>query len=104
VYHVSDNYKLYNVILVIRDTLGSHIGANITDQLFDALRDHQISSNQIAYFPADNASNNDIALAELLKRIILDLVISRSYCASYIYNLVYTAILFRVDKDALDNT
>jgi hypothetical protein len=31
VHYLRDDYKLYNVVLVMRDTLGSHIGANIAD-------------------------------------------------------------------------
>jgi len=46
----------------MRDTLGSHTGANIADQLFDVLKDYQISRSQIAFFVADNATNNDKAL------------------------------------------
>jgi hypothetical protein len=32
------------------DTLGSHTGANIAEQLFDVLKDYQIYGYQIAYF------------------------------------------------------
>jgi hypothetical protein len=86
------------------DTLGSHTGANIADQLFDVLKDFQISSNQISYFVADNATNNDKALAVLIERVDFDLIASRLRCASHIFNLVYTAILFRVlDKEDLED-
>jgi hypothetical protein len=71
----------------MRDTLGSHTRANIADHLFDVLKEYQISGNQIAYFVADNATNN--------------LVASRLRCAGHIFNLVCTAILFGVpDKEA----
>jgi hypothetical protein len=77
VYYLRDDNKLYNVVLIIRDTLGSYIGANIADYLFDVLKEYQISGNQIAYFTANNATNNDTALAALLERIAIDLVASR---------------------------
>ena len=62
VHYLGNDYKLHNVVLAMRDTLGSHTRANIADQLFDVLKDYQISGNQIAYFAADNATNNDKAL------------------------------------------
>jgi len=98
VHYLGDDNKLHNVVLAMRDTLGSHTGANIADHLFDVLKDYQISGNQIAYFAADNATNNDKALKLLLERITLDPVTSRLRCAGYIFNLVCTAILFRVDS------
>ena len=39
-YYIRDNYKVHNVVLAIRNTLGSHIGANIADLLFDVLKDY----------------------------------------------------------------
>jgi hypothetical protein len=87
----------------MRDTLGSQTGANIADHLFDVLRDYQISSNQIAYFVVENATNNDKALQLLSERVTLDPVTSRLRCAGHIFNLVYTAILFGVDEESLDD-
>ena len=87
----------------MRDTLGSYTRANIADQLFDVLKDYQISSNQIAYFAADNATNNDKALQYLSERVTLDPTTSRLRCTSHIFNLVYTAILFGVDKESVED-
>jgi hypothetical protein len=85
------------------NTLSSYTSANITNLLFDILKDYQISSNQIAYFAADNATNNDTALKHLLERVTLDLVTLRLRYAGYIYNLVCTAILFKVDSVAIED-
>jgi hypothetical protein len=87
----------------MRDTLGSHTGANIADHLFDVLKDYQISGSQIAFFAADNATNNDKALQLLSERVTLDPVASRLRYTGHIFNLVCTAILFGADKDALDD-
>jgi hypothetical protein len=87
----------------MRDTLSSHTSANITDQLFDVLKDYQISRSQIAFFAADNATNNDKALQHLAERVTLDPVESRLRYASHIFNLVCTAIFFGVDEHALDD-
>jgi hypothetical protein len=102
VHYLGDDDKLHNVVLVMRDTLGSHTGANMADHLFDVLKEYQISGNQIAYFAADNATNNDTALAALSERVAIDPVASRLRCAGHIFNLVCTAILFgKPDKAAL---
>jgi hypothetical protein len=102
VYYLRDDNKLYNVVLTIQDTLGSHTRANIADHLFDVLKEYQISGNQIAYFAANNATNNDIALTALLERIAIDLVALRLRYTGYIFNLIYTTILFgKPDKAAL---
>jgi hypothetical protein len=102
VYYLRDDNKLYNVVLIMRDTLGSHIRANMADHLFDVLKEYQISSNQIAYFAADNATNNDTALTALSERMAIDPVASRLRCVGHIFNLMCTAILFgKPDKAAL---
>ena len=103
VHYLRDDYKLHNVVLALSNTLGSHTGANIADQLFDVLKDYQISGNQIAYFAADNATNNDKALKVLSERVTLDPIKSRLRCAGHILNLVCTAILFGVDSEALED-
>ena len=103
-HYLSDDYKLHNVVLTMYNTLKSHTGANIADYLFDVLKDYQISGNQIAYFVADNATNNDTALKHLLERVTLNLVTSRLRYAGHIYNLVCTVILFGVDSIALEDS
>jgi hypothetical protein len=103
VHYLGDDYKLHNVVLALRDTLGSHTGENIADHLFDVLKDYQISGSQIAFFAADNATNNDKALKLLSDRVTLNPVTSRIRCAGHIFNLVCSAILFGVDAEALED-
>jgi hypothetical protein len=104
VHYLGNDYKLYNVVLVMRNTLRSYTGANIANQLFDVLKDYQISGNQIAYFAADNATNNDTALTHLSERVTLDAVTSRLRYVGHIYNLVCTAILFRIDSVTIEDS
>jgi hypothetical protein len=103
VHYLRDDNKLHNVVLAMRDTLRSHTSSNIADYLFDVLKDYQISGSQIAFFAADNATNNDKALKLLSERVELNPVTSRHRCAGHIFNLVCTAILFGVDEDALED-
>jgi Cdc6-like AAA superfamily ATPase len=102
-HYLRDNYKLHNVVLTLRDTLSSYTSKNIVDHLFDVLKDYQISSSQITFFIADNVTNNDKALKLLSDRITLNLVTSRIRYTSYIFNLVYSAILFGVNAEALED-
>jgi hypothetical protein len=104
VHYLGDDYKLHDVVFALCDTLGSHTGADIADHLFDVLKNYKISGNQIAFFAADNATNNDKALQLLSKRVTLDLVESRLRCAGHIFNLVCTAMLFGVDSTALEDS
>jgi hypothetical protein len=104
VHYLRDDYKLHNVVLALRNTLSSYTSENIADYLFDVLKDYQISSSQIAFFTADNTTNNDKALKLLSDRITLNPVTSRIRCTGYIFNLVCSAILFGVDAEALEDT
>ncbi|KAM0708844.1 hypothetical protein Q7P35_005497 [Cladosporium inversicolor] len=85
----------------MQDTLRSHTSSNIADHLFDVLKVYQISGSQIAFFVADNATNNDKALKLLSERVELNPITSRLRCAGHVFNLVCTTILFGVYKDAL---
>ena len=102
-HYIGDDYKVHNVVLAMRNTLGSHTGANIADLLFDVLKDYQINGSQIAFFAADNATNNDTALEHLAERVTLHPLQSRLRCAGHIFNLVCTAILFGVDEAAVED-
>jgi hypothetical protein len=44
-HYLGDDYKLHNVVLAMRDTLGSHTGTSIVDHLFDVLKVYQISGH-----------------------------------------------------------
>ena len=50
-------------MLSLRDTLGSHSGANMANHLSATLRDFSVT--EVDYFIADNATNNDMALEVL---------------------------------------
>jgi hypothetical protein len=103
-HYIDENNKRRAVVLGLRDTLGSHTGANMANHLLSVLHDFQIS-NQIAYFMSDNATNNDKALAMLAgylpPSVKLDPVKQRLRCSGHIYNLVCKAILYGVDSNCL---
>ena len=105
VHYLDSNYQRCAVVLGLRDTLGSHTGANMTDHLLSVINDFQIG-HQIAFFIADNASNNDKALAVLssyLPSLKIDPVKQRLRYSSHIYNLMCKVILYGVDGDYLED-
>ena len=105
-HYLDENHKRRAVVLGLRDTLGSHTGANIADHLQSVLQDFSIGQ-KVAYFMADNATNNDKALAVLSGHLPantwIDPVGQRLRCSGHIYNLVCKAILYGVNSDCLED-
>jgi hypothetical protein len=101
-HYLDENHCRRAVVLSMRDTLGSHSGANMADHLSATLRDFSVT--EVDYFIADNATNNDIALEVLTgmrPQYCYDKVKQRLRCVGHIYNLVCKAILYGVDSDCL---
>ena len=67
-HYIDRNHKVKTVTIALRDTFGSHSGENIKDHQLTVLREYQIS-NKVAYFTADNATNNDRALKLLASEL-----------------------------------
>jgi len=65
------------------------------------LREYQIS-NKVAFFAANNATNNDKALKLLATKLNIDADRQRLRCLSYVLNLVSMAILYSIDKDCIN--
>jgi hypothetical protein len=105
VHYLDSDHQRRALVIGLRDTLGSHTGANMADHLLSAIQDFSLGE-RIAFFIADNASNNDKALAVLstyLPSLQLDPVKQRLRCSGHIYNLVCKAILYGVDGDCLND-
>jgi hypothetical protein len=102
-HYLDKDYTVKTVVLGMRDTLGSHTGDNIADHLADVLNDFEISGDQVAYYAADNASNNDTALRALNDVVTVDPVKQRLRCTGHIYNLVCNAILYGVNAEASED-
>jgi hypothetical protein len=99
-YYLNSDYILQTVVIGIRDIMGSHTGTTIGDHLANVLSDFEIEGYQIAYFAADNATNNDTALEQLNKHLPVNKVTQRLRYIGHIYNLVCNAILYGVDEEA----
>jgi len=100
-HYIDKEYEVKTITLALRDTFGSHSGVNIKDQLLDVLREYQIS-NKVAFFAANNATNNDKALQLLAGELNIDAKTQRLRCLGHVINLVSTAILYSVDADCVE--
>ena len=100
VHYLDSNYQRRAVVLGLCDTLGSHTGANMADHLLSIINDFSIG-HQIAFFIADNASNNDTALAALTIGVPFDPKQLRLRCFGHIINLVVKALLYSSKSSTL---
>ena len=59
------------ILLAIKELEKKYIDENITQSIYDIIKDYNIVKN-LGYFIMNNASNNDFALKELNLLIIQD--------------------------------
>jgi hypothetical protein len=91
--YLDENHELRTVVLILRDHHGSHTGANIGELLNQVLGGLKIRS-KVAYFAADNASNNNTALKYLATKVIhYQSKLIRLHCTGHVLNPVCKAIL-----------
>jgi len=100
-HYIDCNCKLKTVTLALRNTYGSHTSKNMKDHLLAVLREYQIS-NKVAFFAANNATNNNKALQLLATELKVDADRQRLRCLGHVLNLVSMAILYGVDEDCVD--
>jgi hypothetical protein len=103
-HYLDEHYCRRAVVLGLRDTFGSHTGANMADQISTTLKDFSVK--EVDYFIADNATNNDKALEVLIgmrPQYCQNKVTQRLRCVGHVYNLVCKAILYGVDSECLED-
>jgi hypothetical protein len=101
-HYIDDQYNVKNVLLALRNTYGSHTSDEQAYHLLSIAREYKIST-KIAYFMADNASNNDKTLQLLQDDLNIHPTKSRLRCAAHIINLVTKAILYGTDIDCIND-
>ncbi|KNG44310.1 6-methylsalicylic acid synthase [Stemphylium lycopersici] len=76
----------------------------ITAVVVQTLREFGITPNQLGYFALDNASNNDTAVAAIVRDYGgFDPIHCRLRCGLHTINLIGQALLFGDDKDSYNN-
>ena len=90
-------------LLIIRELEKKYIDENITQSIYDIIKDYNIIKN-LRYFIINNISNNDFILKELNLLIIqdedigFDSVERRFRCFGYIINLIIKDLLYESKK------
>jgi hypothetical protein len=102
-HYFDTHYRLKSVLLGLRPTYGNHTGEEQKKLLLAIFKEYQITS-RIAYFMADNATNNDRAI-ELLQPELDNITAGkhRLRCAGHILNLVVKSMLYGTDKECLED-
>lgn len=58
-HYLDREYKPKTVVIALKNTLGSHTGENIAEQLIEVLRDYDIC-HRVTYLAADNATKTSV--------------------------------------------
>lgn len=53
IHYIDETYRLRNIVIGLRNTMGDHTGANQAEHLFSVLHPYGIGGSQISYFIAD---------------------------------------------------
>jgi hypothetical protein len=98
--HFADEYgNLKSFLLALPQQEGKHTGVNIADTIAEIITSFGLTNN-IGFFVADNASNNDTCIQALAREFHFDAAERRLRCAGHIFNLVARALLWGLDEDA----
>jgi hypothetical protein len=98
--HFADEYgNLKTFLLALPQQEGKHTGANIAETVAEIITRFNLQDN-IGFFNADNASNNDTCIASLAAEFNFNPIERRLRCAGHIFNLVARALLWGIDEEA----
>jgi hypothetical protein len=98
--HFADEYgNLKTFLLALPQQEGKHTGANIAETIAEIITRFDLQDN-IGFFIADNATNNDTCIEALAAEFTFDATERRLRCAGHIFNLVARALLWGTDEEA----
>jgi hypothetical protein len=98
--HIRDsNLELKTVLLALKPSY-AHDAQELQSTLPSVLREYKII-DEMGYFIADNAANNDATLRLLSHRIDVKPARERFSCSGYVINLIVKAILYYVDSECM---
>jgi hypothetical protein len=101
-YYIDEQYTIKNVLLVLRNIYRLYIAIETKHYLLVVIREYRITT-KLAFFIADNANNNDVALDLLVVDLDIRLLKQRLRYSCYIINLVAKAILYSYDIDCIED-
>jgi hypothetical protein len=97
--------KNRSLLIGMRRVRGSHSGENIAEAIIPIILEMGIVGN-LGYFITDNATNNDVAIEVILRRLRPDVTHPghrRVRCLGHIINLAAKAFLFGGGKDSFED-
>jgi hypothetical protein len=98
--HFADEYgNLKTFLWALPQQEGKHTGANIAETVAEIITRFDLQDN-IGFFNADNASNNDTCIASLAAEFNFDPIERRLCCAGHIFDLVTRALSWGIDEEA----
>jgi hypothetical protein len=103
---LGEEYELEHLLIGFREVEGRHIGENIAEVLLRLIEEYELEDD-LGCFVADNASNNDTAIEEVLTKLnpncTKEEVLSRrSRCLGHIINLAAKAFIFGKDIEGFE--
>jgi hypothetical protein len=99
--------RTQSVLLALKRLREKHTGLFIAKVLYDVIVEYDITSSQIGVFMADNASENDTAIAAVFERLNPDLTPDdikgrRARCLAHIINLAAKQFLYGKDSEVFE--
>jgi hypothetical protein len=99
-----EDYKLYAILLDLREVIGEHSGENIGQTVVDTIKDYEIE-NKLGTFIFHNTKGNDTAVRYIIDELNLYDMYEESYarlhCLGCVINLAATEFLFGKNSEAL---
>nr|OQO32520.1 hypothetical protein B0A51_00929 [Rachicladosporium sp. CCFEE 5018] len=100
-HYIDVDFRRKSVLLALRNTFGDHTGLEMKQHLIDICKECKIAT-RIAFFMADNASNNDTAVQLLSECMEIQRRKQRLRCTAHSINLVAKAMIFGVDNECIN--
>jgi hypothetical protein len=102
-YFIDEDWEYREVLLGFEPLQGKHSGQNLSDVLFDKLRQHEIDQRVFA-ITTDNASNNKTLMTALQKAIPDDTTLIRVPCLAHVIQLSLNELLGHIKAVPLNET
>ncbi|KAM6505364.1 hypothetical protein FSOLCH5_15493 [Fusarium solani] len=99
VHFIDANNTFRTFLLDLPEQSTGHTGIGIAERVKAVLAEFAITEDQIGYFVADNATENDTCLEDLSADFNFDKAWRRLRCMGHVINLVARALLFGKDPD-----
>ena len=102
IHYLDDDGNKHEYPITLPQLAGAHTGKRLGEVVNDVIQKFEIRLSQVGYFVLDNVGSNNMAVDILAKHHYFNGAYRRLRCCPYTFNLVGQAIIFGVDKRALE--